>query len=420
MKIHKYFSIFIIIVASRGAAAESLDLTNLYECLATTSNKDYWSNLNRQILDISKISSKIFPEFTAELAKTSDAFNSNLQEPAYVSIRAEQVLYDKNLNQQVDSAEAALETIRWQKTSSTIEDLKNTLQTIFLYYKMLEEKQIIDQKLSRQSKLVSVLRDMVKSKISDGVLLTLSESDLTLLQIKSNELGLRIQKIQKSILAPEPITKAIVNGTVLKLAKQLAATRKFSRRANKANTEAFESQKKQIEIENRSFGDTFFPRVAFGLNYFSFLEKSGGVKPADELQVSLQLRLNFSELYTSAQYSKNQAQQLDYIQAKLKEVSLKLAAEDDYNLERINQINLSLKDLNQVKTNIENAKDVLSKKLLLNKASYSDYISVDDKLDDVDMQIASMQFEKLQLVVNNDAEALYSSSRGAQGASCSY
>ena len=124
--------------------------------------------------------------------------------------------------------------------------------------------------------------------------------------------------------------------------------------------------------------------------------------------------------YSSEVYTKNQIKSYEYTQALLADTTFKIAVDDDFNAGRIRQINSSLKDLNQVKIKIEKAKDVLSKKLLMNKASYSDYISVDDKLDDIDLQIAAMQFEKLQLIVNNDAESKYSTLPQTAANSCPF
>lgn len=420
MKFHKIFFTSIMIISSSAVKAESLNLQNLYDCLTPTSNKDYWSTLTRQMLEISQLSTEKWPEVSFEMSKTSDALKSDSQEPGFVRIGAQQIIYDKSANRRVDTAEATLDTLKWQKTSSKIDEVKNAFQSILFYYKLLEEKRILEQKISRQTRLVSVLRDLVKSKITDGVLLTLSESDLSLLEIKLNELDLRHQKIQKSFLVPTQITTAIKNGTVLKIISQLATMKKFSRGANKAKIEALESQKRQIKLEDKSNSDYFLPRLDFGLNYYSYLEKSAGIKPADELQLKLQLSLNISDFFSSSVYTKNQMQQYEYTQALLSDTTLKLSIDDEFNSGRINQIESSLKDLIQVKNKIEKAKDVLSKKLLMNRASYSDYISVDDKLDDIDLQITSMQFEKLQLIINNDAESKFSNMPQMSANSCPF
>lgn len=120
------------------------------------------------------------------------------------------------------------------------------------------------------------------------------------------------------------------------------------------------------------------------------------------------MTIPISDFYTVRSQQVSQIKSSQYLQLALDKLRFDMNADDQFYAERIKQINQSIKDLNIVKSNFIKAKDVISKKLLLNRASYNDYIQVDDRVDEVEEQISGNQLEKIKLLMFNEIENLFS------------
>lgn len=421
MKIYKRVTLFLALFMTASSFASDLSLEDVYACIPFTSDQAYWVDLNQQILETSILAQKKRPEVSVDMYRTSQLQASSFaQSPSYIRLGIQQNIYDKKLNREVASAEANLEAVRWKLTSQRIEEAKIQFQAILNYYQLIEEKKVLTHKAERLSRLVSILKDLVASKITDGVLLLMSESDLRVLEIQTDELNLKISKIQKSLLGPRKIVHSVQDGTIYKLANQVASTKKYSRFADKSKISFLESQQKVFEIQNAYKAETLLPRLTLGANYFNYFESSEQLPTQNEMVFSLQLTMEFSDFFNYTKFRSNQTSKISHNHSLIVLRNLESENNDSYNLERMRQIDRSIDQLGEVKVKIGTAKDILSKKLLMNKATYSDYISADDKLDEIEYQIVSLHLEKIKLVINNDIGEFFSSSSSVASRPCSF
>jgi hypothetical protein len=420
MKIFKLTLIFLISIFPGGALRAQLQLRDIYSCLVPLGNLEYLSIIQQNALSLEETKSKQYPSLQLQFAKDYNATNSpSTSSSAYARLAASQSVYDRKIGTEINVEEARVDSVRYSAMGNKLTQIHNAIDIIGQYYLLKEKFKIIEQKIQRQTGLISVLRDMVAAKSTDGVLLTLSESDLSLLKIRSAELGLQIQRIEKSFFVPEKLKKLILDDTIFKLASKSVDQRTYKRQADKTALLSWEFKKKEIELNNLSLVEALYPKLNFGLDYYTYFEERSGLKPKDDFLLSVSLTIPLSDLYTVRLQQASQMKSLQYAQMAIDKSRFDINVEDQYNLDRLKQINQSVQALNSVKLNIIKAKDVISKKLLVNKASYNDYIQIDDRVDEVEEQISSNEIEKTKLLMINEVNSFFSNESTNSGFSCS-
>ena len=396
-----------------------IQVREFISCIAPLGNSSLSADLQKFQFDYQEIKAKSYPRVELSLSKDESAADLlPTSSSVYARLSLSQTVYDRRLNRDLSSAKARLESSRFMAVDGRISFTKKSIEEITEYYLLKEKLKILAQKIERQTSLVSVLKDLVNAKSTDGVLLTLTESDLSILKIKYSELSLQIQRIEKSLFIFERLRKLIVDDSILKMVLKFSESKGYQKFADKSLLLSLEYKKRELDSELLSLSESLYPKLSIGVDYFNYLENQNRPGVQSDLLLNVTLTFPISDVYTYRSQRSSKLKLRSFTQLTLDKSKFDLINEDQFKIDRVSQINQSLKDLNSIKKGISRAKDVVSKKFLINRASYSDYIQIDDRVDEVEEQISFNQLEKAKILMFNEIESFFSAELSNESLNC--
>lgn len=376
---------------------------DVYICLIPLTNIEALAAIENQKYNLDKAGATKWPRLSASINHTESLINKEII-PTYSSVvlNAKQSLYNQsNLNsQKIESIN--LELTKNMSLQKQMEFIDLQLSYIFEYYKIKEQVRIIQNKIQRKINLLDLLKDLVNSKSTDGFLLNITEGDLKLLTIRKKELELALVEREKKIYISEKLKNFIVDGKFLSWAKKVSDSRLLPKTTARIELNELDMKKNILQVSQLSGLNLFRPALDLNFTYEYRPDKNENLGVADSFTVNLAFSFSLDEFYVKKSKNEYISKDLAFLNSKVEFAKFTNTADESISNDKLKHIENSIRELESIKSTITKAKDVVEKRFIIGKASYSDYIQVDDKIDDIENEVFDKGIEKVRMFLKAD------------------
>lgn len=397
------FQIILLTTITGFQLSANTGVETFLSCLASNESSLIGQENSAAELELASAKSSRLPEIEAGLTQNQDILNKNTNESySALTLDVTQSIYSRSKSLLIEEKQLNLQLHRLNYALKLNDLVVRKIANVFSYLALKDAFSLLQLKSDRQKSLIELLKSLVDSKSSDASSLLLAEADLTLLNLRKNDLQLAILRAENDLILPENLLKLIV-GTNFSKYLNLSDYR----RSDPTEKLAVLQNLKEIslwEAKSVKLDSSWTPKLDFSGQYVSFLTNSNLASPKNTFNVGLVLTLPLSEYYLTQSEVAYTKRELNRTLAARERNTRLEQIRQEHNQSRVKLISDSIDHLTKLEISIQLAKKIILKKVIVNKASYSDYINVDDKMDEIAKSISLLKFEKSKIILSAEAE----------------
>ena len=391
MRAGKALALFFTSFIPVNSHAQVSALPQLISCLVHYQSQTETQRLAKALAVEEEIAVKSRPEIISSIENHDDLINGkkNPQNSQW-SVSLNQSLYSYSENKEI---EAQSQIIKSETELTKFETLQSTLSLVdqfMSYISSVGQVKILKSQMESQKKAFNILNEMVKARIIDGSQMLMAESDFKQSQVALKDSELEVENLEKNLkILPFYQSLKFQNFEQIEnfFARSDSEPIKVDQRSElKVLEHSLKANQNLYLKESRSW----VPRLNASVKYAQSLNNPESRTYSNEMIGSLTLTFPLSDsVYRSKRASlyKSEIHRIEILADRTKS-QLKVS------LENQKKTFLAAKEqllvLFEAITSLKKAKEILQKKLQLNKASYIEYSEIEGRIN----LMTSIELEK--------------------------
>lgn len=391
-----------LIASSSFAASE---LTNFVNCLIDYQAKVETERTAKARSNEESAGVKRLPSVSTSLTQSSDLMNRTQSsiDPQW-TVSMSQSIYSYSESREIEANSQILKS----EIESTRVDILNGLQEqMDLLLGLISAKgrvQVLKAQIESQKKTLHILEVMVQARIIDGSQMLMAESDLmqTTVSLKdaemtaeTNEKNLKILPFFKPSQFQDEklIEKFFADSEIEPIRPEQRPEIKAYEALLKANQNLYQKESKE-----------WIPRLDASIQYVNYLENKSQQPYPSELTGNLTLTIPFSEFFQRDARSTFYSSEINRITilSERKKNNLKVNSESEKrNLQAAKDQIVSLRES---LTSLSKAKEILQRKLQLNRATYIEFAGLEDRINQTENMILEKKISIWKILARWEAE----------------
>ncbi len=369
------------------------NIRDFLSCSVRYENVVLGKSLDQAAVAADAVNQKFMPQLSSTVETGQDLLSGNdKNKNTNWSVFLSQNIYSRTnstlMNTQNMNIKAQEELIKAQLLFQTTEKS----ETILEYISTIEDRNAIKNQIERQESLLKLLDALVKARLSDAGQMLIARSDLLLIKTRLLSKEAQLHDFEEKLkvypfFSEKFFSSAISRKNFFNFVDSLAPLEIDSRPELLA-------LKYQYQVANHSLKSqesAWQPSLAASLAYNQALANPENLTNTKEALVGLTLTFPIDEFFKTAvseSYERAEMNRVLISKERLRNVLVQENSSDEALLRTTNQ---SMQLLQESKKNLSMARQVLMKKFELNRISYFEISSLDEKIDSIDNALVEKQ-----------------------------
>jgi outer membrane protein TolC len=391
MRAGKALTFFFLLLFHMTAQSQQSGLPQFISCLIQYQSQTETQRVARALASEEELAVKRRPEITSTIESHDDLINGkkNPNNPQW------SVSLNQNLFSYADSKEkeAQSQIVKSETELTKYDVLQGTLGLVDLlmnYISSTGRVQILKTQVESQKKTFNILKEMVKARIVDGSQMLMAESDLMQSQVLLKDSELEVENLEKN-LKILPFYQAIKFQNFSQIESFFAKSEVEPLKVDqRPEVKALEYSLKANQSLYLKESRTWIPKLDASITYAQALDNPQALPYREQMIGALTLTIPLSDsVYHSNRASlyKSEVNRIEVLSDRTKS-GLKVTIENQKKTLAAAKEQLIV--LSEAISSLRKAKEILQKKLQLNKVNYIEFAGIEDRIN----QMNTIELEK--------------------------
>ena len=391
------FYILIILFGLRAYPQENIE--HFARCVSSYEAKVLDQDSSQARVDRELVQAMRMPTIATLVGPQADLINQiSYTRGTDWNLTLTQNLYSRSLSKSIAAHDENIRASKEQEKMMLLQKSIARLDLLFQYVSSLEGLKLIERQMERQRKLTKLLQTITRARITDGSYMLSAQSDLTVLTAKKRETEINIKYIEK-VLEELPFFH-------FKSFQDEQIRNYFTFTANLTPSDA-SSRSEIIALDRKAKSDFYFlqseeaqwyPRVDLSVAYSNTSQNSAVGLPVNQLIGGISLSVPLSESFTRKARQGFYRAEISRYEALRDREKYALDNEALFEKNILGEIKNSVNDLSESLNLLLQSREIQIKKFSLNKLSYFELSSLDDRIDQTSKNIISKRIESWHLL----------------------
>lgn len=400
MKLNKLLSILVMVWMLSAPVYAEDNIEGFAKCLASFEAKSFGQETNQVKVDRELVEVSTQPSVSSSVGSQADLLGSNSGRMATQwNVAVSKSLYSPALSKSLAGYDESIRASNENEKAKLAVKSLEKLDTLFQYVSAVESRKLIARQIDRQSGLSKLLQELTRARVGDGANMLSSDSDLITLKSKKKEIEVALNFYEKR-LQQYPFFNA------KRLQDEAERSRFFEFSSDISPLEAINRSEIKA-LDRKAKADIYFiqsekaqwyPKLDLSIEYSKFLGAYTAGAADSQLLTGLTLSFPISESYSRTARSSFFRAELSRNEILRERERSNIENESTFEKDSLVDLRRSIDDLSKSLSLLSQARSILVKKFSLNKTSYFELSSLDDRMDQISKNMVSKRIDMWRIL----------------------